>query len=70
LGRSVPNKKMKKLICDNCDLNQKCKFYQRGQYKFSVGQQSTHNLKWGNLQEMAMWCVHREKIEPLYGVKG
>jgi len=59
MGKSMPSKKMRKMVCDWCEFNQKCRFYQEGRYSFCpIG--SSHRIPRGaNLKERAEYCKHR-----------
>lgn len=64
IGISVPDKKKKRLICESCDLRDNCNHFLNQSYAFSIPRyMSTHNLPWHSLEETAMYCSKREKID-------
>jgi hypothetical protein len=64
MGISTPKPKLKRLICNACDLNSKCNFYKNKSYRFAFGQGvSTHSPAIdAGYEERAYYCCHREKI--------
>jgi hypothetical protein len=64
MGVSVPKPKMKRLVCNACDLNHLCNFYRNHSFRFSVGDVSTHVIPIdAGYEERAFYCCHRDKID-------